>query len=134
MRIKPFFESEDYHLRAAAITLFGKLVAYSNKMALRQNALREQVNNNLICFLLHLSDPNKDVVKVSLLILDLITEKKSKVLFKACNSALRNVVPILNAKKFNSFIQDHLIDSAKLNYSVFMPALIKIMVSWRFSN
>lgn len=63
VRIKPFYEKEDYALRSAAFRLFGDL-AMSFGSNYHVEAFREQVSANFICLLLHLSDDNAEVVKV----------------------------------------------------------------------
>lgn len=68
VRIKPFYEKEDPHLRSAAFRLFGDL-AMSLGSNYHVEAFKEQVNGNFICLLLHLSDENAEVVKVSSIVL-----------------------------------------------------------------
>lgn len=63
VRIKPFYEKEDSHLRSAAFRLFGDL-AMSFGSNYHVEAFKEQVSGNYICLLLHLSDEDAEVVKV----------------------------------------------------------------------
>lgn len=65
VRIKPFYEKEDHNLRSAAFRLFGDL-AMSFGSNYHVEAFKEQVSGNFICLLLHLSDTDADVVKVSI--------------------------------------------------------------------
>lgn len=65
VRIKPFYEKEEPTLRAAAFRLFGDL-AMSFGSNYHVEAFKEQVSGNFICLLLHLSDENPEVVKVSI--------------------------------------------------------------------
>lgn len=64
VRIKPYYEKEDASLRGAAFRLFGDL-AMSFGSNYHVEAFKEQVTGNFICLLLHLSDEDSNVVKVS---------------------------------------------------------------------
>ncbi|XP_063232625.1 maestro heat-like repeat-containing protein family member 1 isoform X2 [Bacillus rossius redtenbacheri] len=106
IRIKHLFEREDGNMRAAAIRMFGELARCS--VARPETAFREQVTGNLVCFLLHLSDGDDEVVK-------------------ACKFTLRQVGPLLGARRTSAMLQDHLLDAATLHFSDFMADLVKLL-------
>lgn len=64
VRIKPLLSQENVDLRRAAFRLFGDLTSSVNADN-KSEAFKEQLEGNLITFLLHLSDPDDTVVKVS---------------------------------------------------------------------
>lgn len=63
VRIKPLLSQENVDLRRAAFRLFGDLTSSVNVES-KMEAFKEQLEGNLITFLLHLSDPDINVVKV----------------------------------------------------------------------
>lgn len=65
VRIKPLLQQENSLLRQASFRLFGDL---ANSIS-SDDAFQEQVNGNLITLLLHLSDEDPAVIKVSISIL-----------------------------------------------------------------
>lgn len=65
VRIKPLLSQENLDLRRAAFRLFGDLTSSINAES-KSEAFKEQLEGNLVTFLLHLSDPDVDVVKVSI--------------------------------------------------------------------
>lgn len=66
VRIKPLLSQENTDLRRAAFHLFGDLTLSLN-IDNKSEAFKEQLEGNLITFILHLSDPDVEVVKVSVL-------------------------------------------------------------------
>ncbi|XP_023773918.1 maestro heat-like repeat-containing protein family member 1, partial [Cyanistes caeruleus] len=58
VRIRPFFDSERRELRRCSILLFGNLSRSSHSQL-----FRDQILNSLVPLLLHLQDPQPDVVK-----------------------------------------------------------------------
>uniref|UniRef100_A0A4W5KMP5 Maestro/Maestro-like HEAT-repeats domain-containing protein n=1 Tax=Hucho hucho TaxID=62062 RepID=A0A4W5KMP5_9TELE len=60
MKIKPFLESENDEIRCASIMLLGNL----SKFGSGEPVFKDQIHNVLVSLLLHLSDPNLQVVKV----------------------------------------------------------------------
>lgn len=107
VRIKPLFAQEDIELRKASFRLFGDLThSLSNDSNIE--AFTEQIQGNLITLLLHLCDPNADVVK-------------------ACKYTLREVSQYISSSKVNLMINEHLIDEGNLNYGIFIKDLILLM-------
>lgn len=64
VRMKPLLSQENVDLRRAAFHLFGDLT-WSINPENKSEAFKEQLEGNLITLLLHLSDPDPEVVKVS---------------------------------------------------------------------
>lgn len=112
VRIKPLLDQEDVALRRACFRLLGDL-AHSISPDVNIEAFREQVQGDFITLILHLCDPDSQVVR-------------------ACKYALRKVAIYLESPKVNSMIQEHLIDEANLHSVDFIKDLIKIMVCNRF--
>lgn len=64
VRIKPLLGQEDVDLRRAAFRLLGDLPSSLNIEQHQSEAFKEQIQGNLITLLLHLCDPDTEVVKV----------------------------------------------------------------------
>lgn len=64
VRIKPLLGQEDVELRRAAFRLLGDLPSSLNVEQHKSEAFKEQIQGNLITLLLHLCDPDAEVVKV----------------------------------------------------------------------
>lgn len=64
VRIKPLLSQEDVELRRAAFRLLGDLPLSLNNDDSKSEAFKEQIQGNLITLLLHLCDPDFQVVKV----------------------------------------------------------------------
>ncbi|XP_037068499.1 maestro heat-like repeat-containing protein family member 1 [Pollicipes pollicipes] len=107
IRIRVYFESESLALRSTSFGLFGACSAFCQG-PLRDQYM-EQTHNNLISLLIHLNDPEPDVVL-------------------ACKTSLRQVGPLLEARAINAMFQKHLIDEGKLQYANFVSDLSKLMV------
>ncbi|XP_030751328.1 maestro heat-like repeat-containing protein family member 1 [Sitophilus oryzae] len=107
VRIKPLFTQEARELRQASIRLLGDLTSSLSPES-NLEAFKEQIQSNIITLLLHLSDPDGEVIK-------------------ACKYTLRRVGPYLESSETNQMIQEHLIDEANLHYSDFIKDLIKSM-------
>lgn len=68
IRIRPFFENPNLEIREAAIVLFGDLCQTKMDSDVNQNisdVLLEQINSNFISLLLHLSESDQRIVRVS---------------------------------------------------------------------
>lgn len=64
VRIKPLLGQEDVELRRAAFRLLGDLPLSLNVEQHKNEAFKEQIQGNLITLLLHLCDPDQEVIKV----------------------------------------------------------------------
>lgn len=61
VRIRPLLEQENAQLRQASFHLLGDLAASIGT----NEAFKEQVHGNLVALLLHLTDQDENVIKVS---------------------------------------------------------------------
>ncbi|KAL3859489.1 hypothetical protein ACJMK2_009708 [Sinanodonta woodiana] len=107
LRIRPCFEKEKTAVRSQAITLFGNLARFGDGPS--KEPFLEQIHSNFISLLLHLNDPEEDVVK-------------------ACKYSLRLLGPLLGSEAINNKFQRHLLDDAKLHYGEFMNDLSKLII------
>ncbi|EFA03008.2 maestro heat-like repeat-containing protein family member 1 [Tribolium castaneum] len=107
VRIKPLLDQEDVSLRRASFRLLGDLAASLGPEA-NVEAFKEQVQGNFITLILHLCDPDVNVIKT-------------------CKYTLRKVAIYLDSPKVNSMVQEHLIDEANLHYVDFIKDLVKLM-------
>jgi len=96
-----------FKLRSASLRLFGACAAFC-QVGLREQYM-EQTHNNLVTLLIHLNDPEPDVVL-------------------ACKVTLRQLGPLLGARGINAMFQKHLLDEANLQYANFVSDLSKLMV------
>lgn len=140
IRLRPFFENGAADIREAAILLFGDLCRAKAEQTVdsmmqshrRQQpggsggadtdsghaeggepiaeALREQLLANFVTILLHLSEPDAQIVR-------------------ACKVTLRRVCTLLQAPRVNAMVQDHLLDHGQLQYDAFVVDLLKLVVS-----
>lgn len=105
MKIKPFLENENDEIRCASIMLLGNL----SKFGSGEPVFKDQIHNVLVSLLLHLSDPNLEVVK-------------------ACKYAMRVCAPVVGSEQINTMFQSHLHDDKSLHYGEFINDLTKYII------
>ncbi|XP_041275307.1 maestro heat-like repeat-containing protein family member 1, partial [Onychostruthus taczanowskii] len=105
IRIRPFFDSEHADLRHSSILLFGNLSRFSRSDS---EVFSEQILNGLVTLLLHLQDPQPDVVK-------------------ACKFALRMCGPSLGCEELREMFGNHLREERGLHYGEFINDVCKFL-------
>ncbi|XP_043116564.1 maestro heat-like repeat-containing protein family member 1 [Puntigrus tetrazona] len=105
MKIKPFLENENDEIRCASIVLLGNL----SKFGSGEPVFKDQIHNVLVSLLLHLSDPNPQVVK-------------------ACKYAMRICAPVIGSEQISAMFQNHLLEEKGLHYGEFINDLTKYLV------
>uniref|UniRef100_A0A8C2HAE0 Maestro heat-like repeat family member 1 n=1 Tax=Cyprinus carpio TaxID=7962 RepID=A0A8C2HAE0_CYPCA len=105
MKIKPFLENENDEIRCASIMLLGNL----SKFGSGEPVFKDQIHNVLVSLLLHLSDPNPQVVK-------------------ACKYAMRICAPVIGSEQISAMFQKHLLEEKGLHYGEFINDLTKYLV------
>ncbi|CAG6015929.1 unnamed protein product [Menidia menidia] len=105
MKIKPFLESENDDIRCASILLMGNLSKFGSGEAV----FKDQIHNVLVSLLLHLADPNPQVVK-------------------ACKYAMRVCAPVVGSEQITAMFQNHLHDDKSLHYGEFINDLTKYLI------
>ncbi|XP_072316120.1 maestro heat-like repeat-containing protein family member 1 isoform X2 [Eucyclogobius newberryi] len=105
MKIKPFLESENDEIRCASIHLMGNL----SKFGSGEPVFKDQIHNVMVSLLLHLVDPNPEVVK-------------------ACKYAMRICAPVVGSEQITSMFQNHLHEDKNLHYGEFINDLTKYLI------
>ncbi|RXN17939.1 maestro heat-like repeat-containing family member 1 isoform X1 [Labeo rohita] len=105
MKIKPFLENENDEIRCASIMLLGNL----SKFGSGEPVFKDQIHNVLVSLLLHLSDPNPQVVK-------------------ACKYAMRICAPVVGSEQISAMFQNHLLEEKGLHYGEFINDLTKYLI------
>ncbi|XP_041843751.1 maestro heat-like repeat-containing protein family member 1 isoform X2 [Melanotaenia boesemani] len=105
MKIKPFLESENDDIRCVSILLMGNL----SKFGSGEPVFKDQIHNVLVSLLLHLVDPNPQVVK-------------------ACKYAMRVCAPVVGSEQITTMFQNHLHDDKSLHYGEFINDLTKYLI------
>ncbi|XP_028280602.1 maestro heat-like repeat-containing protein family member 1 isoform X2 [Parambassis ranga] len=105
MKIKPFLESESDDIRCASIHLMGNL----SKFGSGEPVFKDQIHNVLVSLLLHLVDPNPQVVK-------------------ACKYAMRVCAPVVGSEQITAMFQNHLHEDKSLHYGEFINDLTKYLI------
>ncbi|KAJ0065796.1 hypothetical protein NL108_000009, partial [Boleophthalmus pectinirostris] len=105
MKIKPFLESENDEIRCASIHLMGNL----SKFGSGEPVFKDQIHNVLVSLLLHLVDPNPEVVK-------------------ACKYSMRICAPVVGSEQITSMFQNHLHEDKNLHYGEFINDLTKYLI------
>uniref|UniRef100_A0A8C1M2C2 Maestro heat-like repeat-containing protein family member 1 n=1 Tax=Cyprinus carpio TaxID=7962 RepID=A0A8C1M2C2_CYPCA len=105
MKIKPFLENENDEIRCASIMLLGNL----SKFGSGEPVFKDQIHNVLVSLLLHLSDPNPQVVK-------------------ACKYAMRICAPVIGSEQISAMFQKHLLEEKGLHYGEFINDLTKYLI------
>uniref|UniRef100_A0AAR2IQV4 Maestro heat-like repeat family member 1 n=1 Tax=Pygocentrus nattereri TaxID=42514 RepID=A0AAR2IQV4_PYGNA len=105
MKIKPFLENVSVEIRCASIMLLGNL----SKFGSGEPVFKDQIHNVLVSLLLHLSDPNAQVVK-------------------ACKYAMRVCAPVVGSEQITAMFQNHLHEEKSLHYGEFINDLIKYII------
>ncbi|XP_052003052.1 maestro heat-like repeat-containing protein family member 1 [Xyrauchen texanus] len=105
MKIKPFLENENDDIRCASIMLMGHL----SKFGSNEPVFMDQIHNVLVSLLLHLSDPNTQVVK-------------------ACKYAMRACAPVVGSVQISAMFQNHLHEEKGLHYGEFINDLTKYII------
>ncbi|XP_060099020.1 maestro heat-like repeat-containing protein family member 1 [Heteronotia binoei] len=104
IRIRPFFDNEKEALRQSSIVLFGNLTQFSAGSC--EDAFFEQILNGLVTLLLHLQDPQPEVIK-------------------ACKFALRMCGPSMGCPMLCDMFQNHLHEDRSLHYGEFLNDVCK---------
>ncbi|XP_041962834.1 maestro heat-like repeat-containing protein family member 1 isoform X1 [Alosa sapidissima] len=105
MKIKPFLENESDEIRCAAIMLLGNL----SKFGSGEPVFKDQIHNVLVSMLLHLCDPNQQVVK-------------------ACKYSMRVCAPLVGSTQITTMFQKHLHEDKGLHYGEFVNDLTKYLI------
>lgn len=105
MKIKPFLESENNAIRCASIHLMGNL----SKFGSGEPVFKDQIHNVLVSLLLHLVDPNPQVVR-------------------ACKYAMRECAPMVGSEQITAMFQNHLHEDKSLHYGEFINDLTKYLI------
>ncbi|XP_060907082.1 maestro heat-like repeat-containing protein family member 1 isoform X2 [Labrus mixtus] len=105
MKIKPFLESDNDEIRCASIHLMGNL----SKFGSGEPVFKDQIHNVLVSLLLHLVDPNPQVVK-------------------ACKYAMRVCAPVVGSEQITAMFQNHLHEDKSLHYGEFINDLTKYLI------
>ncbi|XP_034553780.1 maestro heat-like repeat-containing protein family member 1 isoform X2 [Notolabrus celidotus] len=105
MKIKPFLECENDEIRCASIHLMGNL----SKFGSGEPVFKDQIHNVLVSLLLHLVDPNPQVVK-------------------ACKYAMRACAPVVGSEQITAMFQNHLHEDKSLHYGEFINDLTKYLI------
>lgn len=105
MKIKPFLENDNDEIRCAAIMLLGNL----SKFGSGEPVFKDQLHNVLVSLLLHLCDPNQQVVK-------------------ACKYSMRVCAPLVGSEQITSMFQKHLHEDKSLHYGEFINDLTKYII------
>ncbi|KAG1947998.1 maestro heat-like repeat-containing protein family member 1 isoform X1 [Pimephales promelas] len=105
MKIKPFLENENDEIRCASIMLLGNL----SKFGSGEPIFKDQIHNVLVSLLLHLNDPNPQVVK-------------------ACKYAMRVCAPVVGSEQISAMFQNHLLEEKGLHYGEFINDLTKYLI------
>uniref|UniRef100_A0A8C2FR03 Maestro heat-like repeat-containing protein family member 1 n=1 Tax=Cyprinus carpio TaxID=7962 RepID=A0A8C2FR03_CYPCA len=96
---------ENDEIRCASIMLLGNL----SKFGSGEPVFKDQIHNVLVSLLLHLSDPNPQVVK-------------------ACKYAMRICAPVIGSEQISAIFQKHLLEEKGLHYGEFINDLTKYLV------
>ncbi|KAL0985276.1 hypothetical protein UPYG_G00154880 [Umbra pygmaea] len=105
MKIKPFLESENDEIRCASIMLLGNL----SKFGSGEPVFKDQIHNVLVSLLLHLNDPNLQVVK-------------------ACKYSMRVCAPVVGSELITTMFLNHLHEDKGLHYGEFINDLTKYII------
>uniref|UniRef100_A0A8C1X311 Maestro heat-like repeat-containing protein family member 1 n=1 Tax=Cyprinus carpio TaxID=7962 RepID=A0A8C1X311_CYPCA len=95
---------ENDEIRCASIMLLGNL----SKFGSGEPVFKDQIHNVLVSLLLHLSDPNPQVVK-------------------ACKYAMRICAPVIGSEQISAMFQKHLLEEKGLHYGEFINDLTKYL-------
>uniref|UniRef100_A0A8C2DVC3 Maestro heat-like repeat family member 1 n=1 Tax=Cyprinus carpio TaxID=7962 RepID=A0A8C2DVC3_CYPCA len=99
------FCQENDEIRCASIMLLGNL----SKFGSGEPVFKDQIHNVLVSLLLHLSDPNPQVVK-------------------ACKYAMRICAPVIGSEQISAMFQKHLLEEKGLHYGEFINDLTKYLI------
>uniref|UniRef100_A0A8C7KAQ0 Maestro heat like repeat family member 1 n=1 Tax=Oncorhynchus kisutch TaxID=8019 RepID=A0A8C7KAQ0_ONCKI len=98
-------QQENDEIRCASIMLLGNL----SKFGSGEPVFKDQIHNVLVSLLLHLSDPNLQVVK-------------------ACKYAMRVCAPVVGSELITTMFQNHLHEDKSLHYGEFINDLTKYII------
>uniref|UniRef100_A0A671QKT2 Maestro heat-like repeat-containing protein family member 1 n=1 Tax=Sinocyclocheilus anshuiensis TaxID=1608454 RepID=A0A671QKT2_9TELE len=96
---------ENDEIRCASIMLLGNL----SKFGSGEPVFKDQIHNVLVSLLLHLSDPNPQVVK-------------------ACKYAMRICAPVIGSEQISAMFQNHLLEEKGLHHGEFINDLTKYLI------
>ena len=142
---------ENDEIRCASIHLMGNL----SKFGSGEPVFKDQIHNVLVSLLLHLVDPNPQVVKVQkeahtltlnfLLWIHLRPAGQIAVMShinmdfvfacaQACKYAMRVCAPVVGSEQITTMFQNHLHEDKSLHYGEFINDLTKYLVRHTQSN
>uniref|UniRef100_A0A669C2F3 Maestro heat-like repeat family member 1 n=1 Tax=Oreochromis niloticus TaxID=8128 RepID=A0A669C2F3_ORENI len=96
---------ENDDIRCASIHLMGNLSTFGSG----EQVFKDQIHNVLVSLLLHLVDPNPEVVK-------------------ACKYAMRVCAPVVGSEQITAMFQNHLHEDKSLHYGEFINDLTKYLI------
>uniref|UniRef100_A0A3P8XIB0 Maestro heat-like repeat family member 1 n=1 Tax=Esox lucius TaxID=8010 RepID=A0A3P8XIB0_ESOLU len=99
------FWMENDEIRCASIMLLGNL----SKFGSGEPVFKDQIHNVLVSLLLHLNDPNLQVVK-------------------ACKYSMRVCAPVVGSELITTMFQNHLHEDKSLHYGEFINDLTKYII------
>lgn len=108
-----------------------------SKFGSGEQVFKDQIHNVLVSLLLHLVDPNPQVVKVGSeehTNTQTRTLLSHRILFsfvettQACKFAMRVCAPVVGSEQITSMFQNHLHDDKSLHYGEFINDLTKYLV------
>ncbi|KAI4810740.1 hypothetical protein KUCAC02_013672, partial [Chaenocephalus aceratus] len=97
--------NENDEIRCASIHLMGNL----SKFGSGEPVFKDQIHNVLVSLLLHLVDPNPEVVK-------------------ACKFSMRVCAPVVGSEQITTMFQNHLHEDKSLHYGEFINDLTKYLI------
>uniref|UniRef100_A0AAX7UGL1 Maestro heat-like repeat family member 1 n=1 Tax=Astatotilapia calliptera TaxID=8154 RepID=A0AAX7UGL1_ASTCA len=96
---------ENDDIRCTSIHLMGNLSTFGSG----EQVFKDQIHNVLVSLLLHLVDPNPEVVK-------------------ACKYAMRVCAPVVGSEQITAMFQNHLHEDKSLHYGEFINDLTKYLI------
>lgn len=134
---------ENDEIRCASIHLMGNL----SKFGSGEPVFKDQIHNVLVSLLLHLVDPNPQVVKVqennsvlnTYIYVSTNLEYSNKsimfvIVVQACKYAMRVCAPVVGSEQITAMFQNHLHEDKSLHYGEFINDLTKYLVRHTHKN
>ncbi len=110
LKMKPCFEKERATVRASAFRLFGTLARFGSGPS--ELSFRAQIEQNFVPLLVHINDPEPEVVR-------------------ACKASLKLVCPLLpDSTELQKLVAESVHEDTNLHFGEFCNELMKRLVSW----